>query len=66
MIAGWAAPILIGTPRQVAEQMAEYAAAGIEGIMLEWYDYHDGLQYFGEKILPILEAMGLRAPTVRS
>jgi FMNH2-dependent dimethyl sulfone monooxygenase len=60
LIVGWMQPLLIGTPEQVAEQLAEYASAGIRGVMLDWYDFDAELEYFGDRILPLLEEMGLR------
>lgn len=62
MITGAAAPIVVGTPAQVANRLAEYAETGIDGIMLGWHDFHRELGYFGRNILPLLEQRGLREP----
>lgn len=47
-------PALVGTPDEVAAQIRRYADAGVEEIMLQWFDFDDidGLQAFAESILP--------------
>lgn len=65
MIAGAAAPLVVGTPAQVADQLAEYAATGVDGMMLCWHDYQRELGYFGREVLPLLEQRGLREPRDR-
>lgn len=59
-IAGWGGYPLIGTPEQVVEQMIELHKLGVEGLILTWLDYLEELQYFGERVLPLLEQAGLR------
>jgi F420-dependent oxidoreductase-like protein len=43
---------IIGTPDMVAEQIAAYAAAGVEELMLQWLDMDDidGLRAFAEVV----------------
>jgi F420-dependent oxidoreductase-like protein len=43
-------PAIVGTPEVVAEQIAAYARAGVEELMLQWLDLDDvdGLRAFGE------------------
>ncbi|MFA5122322.1 LLM class flavin-dependent oxidoreductase [Zavarzinia sp.] len=50
---------LVGTPEQVARQMGEMAAAGIDGFALGFYDYYDELGFFGENVMPLLRKAGL-------
>jgi alkanesulfonate monooxygenase SsuD/methylene tetrahydromethanopterin reductase-like flavin-dependent oxidoreductase (luciferase family) len=52
----------IGTPDQVADQLAEFAAAGFGGISLAFLNYADELPYFGQEVIPRLEAKGVRLP----
>jgi F420-dependent oxidoreductase-like protein len=49
---GWYA--LIGTPDMVAEQIAACKDAGIEELMLQWFDLDDidGLRVFAQSVLP--------------
>jgi len=51
---------LVGTPEQVADKLVEIHEAGVEGYLLCFRDYLEGLEYFGEEVLPLLEAEGIR------
>jgi len=44
----------IGTGEMIREQIAEYTAAGVEELMLQWFDLDDidGLRAFAEGVLP--------------
>ena len=64
-VAGWGGYPLIGTPQQIVDQMVELNNLGVEGLILSWLDYHQELQYFGEKVLPLMEQAGLRMPMER-
>ncbi len=46
---------LVGTPEMVAEQLAACRDAGVEELMLHWFDLDDmaGLRAFAEQILPL-------------
>ena len=35
---------------------------GIDGLLLTWVDYVDGIGHFTRDVLPLMEAAGLRAP----
>lgn len=59
-IAGWGGYPLVGTPEQVVEKMQSIHNMGIEGLILSWLDYHEELQYFGERVMPLLRQAGLR------
>jgi alkanesulfonate monooxygenase SsuD/methylene tetrahydromethanopterin reductase-like flavin-dependent oxidoreductase (luciferase family) len=51
---------IVGTPEQVVEQLAALKKAGIDGVQLGFYDFLPDLEYFGERILPLLKQAGLR------
>ncbi|KAN0112437.1 monooxygenase [Hyaloscypha variabilis] len=51
---------IIGSPEQVVEQLAALHRIGIDGVQLCFYDFKTDLEYFGRKILPLLEEAGLR------
>jgi alkanesulfonate monooxygenase SsuD/methylene tetrahydromethanopterin reductase-like flavin-dependent oxidoreductase (luciferase family) len=51
---------LLGTPEEVAEQLIEVNDIGVEGWLLTFPDYVEGLRTFGEEVLPLLEAEGIR------
>ena len=50
---GWA---LVGTPTMIIEQIQSYVGAGVEELMLQWFDMDDidGLRAFAESVLPRL------------
>lgn len=51
---------IIGTPEQVVEQLVGLKAAGIDGVQLSFYDFKEDLEYFGDRILPLMKQAGLR------
>ncbi|RWR04582.1 LLM class flavin-dependent oxidoreductase [Paenirhodobacter populi] len=51
---------LIGTPEQIVERFVQLRAAGVDGFQLSFFDFAPDLAYFGEKILPLMRAAGLR------
>lgn len=53
---------LVGTPEDVADQITALHEAGFDGMTLAFVDYVTELEYFGQKVLPILEARGVRLP----
>ena len=59
-IAGWGGYPLVGTPEQIVAQLLDLADAGIEGVILAWLDYDVEIDYFGARVLPLMEEAGLR------
>ncbi len=59
-ILGYGGYPLIGTPEQIVDQMIELNKAGVNGMMVGFLDYVEELQYFGERILPLMKEAGLR------
>lgn len=59
-IAGWGGYPLVGTPEQVVDKMQGIHAMGIDGFILSWLDYAQELEYFGERVMPLLKQAGLR------
>jgi alkanesulfonate monooxygenase SsuD/methylene tetrahydromethanopterin reductase-like flavin-dependent oxidoreductase (luciferase family) len=53
---------LVGTPDEVADEIARFAAAGFSGMTLSFLDYTAELGWFAQEVLPRLEARGLRLP----
>jgi dimethylsulfone monooxygenase len=52
----------IGTPDQVAQELANISRAGIRGIALSFVNYLDELPYFRDEVLPRLVRLGVRQP----
>jgi alkanesulfonate monooxygenase SsuD/methylene tetrahydromethanopterin reductase-like flavin-dependent oxidoreductase (luciferase family) len=51
---------LIGTPEQVATGFKQIEEAGIDCVLLGMIDYVKELEYFGEKVMPLLKDIGVR------
>lgn len=51
---------LVGTPDQIAGELADLSAAGLRGIAISFVNYLDELPYFLQEVLPRLQQMGLR------
>ncbi|NTI26698.1 LLM class flavin-dependent oxidoreductase [Rhizobium rhizogenes] len=60
--AGFVGVPLVGTPEMIVDQFRRYSDMGVDGIALGWLDYHKGIKEFVEKVIPLMEASGLRAP----
>jgi len=45
---------LVGTPEQILQQISAYTSAGVDELMVQWFDMDDvkGLRNFAESILP--------------
>jgi alkanesulfonate monooxygenase SsuD/methylene tetrahydromethanopterin reductase-like flavin-dependent oxidoreductase (luciferase family) len=52
---------LVGTPRDIADELARIAAAGFAGVALSFVNYRNELPYFLAEVLPLLREAGLRA-----
>jgi len=51
---------VIGTPEQVVEQFVRLKRAGIDGLQLSFFDFQPDLDFFGERVLPLMRSAGLR------
>jgi FMNH2-dependent dimethyl sulfone monooxygenase len=51
---------IIGGPEAVADSIARLHEAGIDGVQLSFFDFAPDLALFGERVLPLLKARGLR------
>jgi dimethylsulfone monooxygenase len=54
--------LLVGTAERIAEELAAISRIGIDGVLLTWVDYVDGVDRFNRGVLPLLEQAGLRKP----
>lgn len=57
---------IVGTPQQVAERCVQLQKAGCDGIQICFFDFAPELEFFGERVLPLLKQAGLRAPDVQT
>jgi dimethylsulfone monooxygenase len=51
---------VIGTPEQVVDQFLQLKRAGIDGLQLSFYDFQPDLEFFGQRVIPLMEQAGLR------
>jgi dimethylsulfone monooxygenase len=61
-IVGMSGYPLVGTAEEIAARLAGLSDAGLDGVLLTWVDYADGLARFNADVLPLLERGGLRGP----
>jgi FMNH2-dependent dimethyl sulfone monooxygenase len=59
-VVGFGTQVVVGTPETVVEELAALSAAGIEGVLMGFVDYDEELDYFRDKIMPLLKDAGLR------
>jgi FMNH2-dependent dimethyl sulfone monooxygenase len=53
---------LVGNAQSIAQELAAISRIGIDGVILTWVDYVDGVDRFNRQVLPLLEQAGLRKP----
>ena len=51
---------LIGDAQKIAVELEAISRAGIDGVIMTWIDYIDGVKRLAEDVLPLLEKAGLR------
>ena len=64
--AGWGGYPLVGTADRIVDQLTTLSGLGIDGILLSWVDYLDGLDRWQRDVMPRLEQAGLRKPVSAS
>ena len=53
---------LVGSPEQIVDWFVRLRDAGCDGIQVNFYDFVPDLEFFGERVLPLMEEAGLRRP----
>jgi alkanesulfonate monooxygenase SsuD/methylene tetrahydromethanopterin reductase-like flavin-dependent oxidoreductase (luciferase family) len=51
---------LVGTADDITARLQQLSKSGLDGMLLSWVDYEDGLRKFCAEVLPWLEQVGLR------
>jgi len=62
LIVATGGPPIVGGAVDVADQITALSELGINGILISWFDFDDGLKRFSEDVMPLLEQRGLREP----
>ncbi len=60
--AGHGSVPLVGSPDDVADEIARYAEAGFSGMTLSFLNYTAELRDFAAEVIPRLERKGIRLP----
>lgn len=58
--AGWGGYPLVGTADKIVEELQKISSIGIDGVLLSWVDYREGLEQWSREVMPRLEQAGLR------
>lgn len=53
---------LIGTPEQIAERIVKYKTLGVDLLLLGFLHYHEEVEYFGAKVLPLVRELEANLP----
>jgi FMNH2-dependent dimethyl sulfone monooxygenase len=53
---------LIGTPEQIAERIVAYKKLGVDLLLLGFLHYHEEVEYFGSRVLPLVRELEARLP----
>jgi alkanesulfonate monooxygenase SsuD/methylene tetrahydromethanopterin reductase-like flavin-dependent oxidoreductase (luciferase family) len=61
-IAGWGGYPLVGSPARIADEIGKLASVGLDGALLSWPRYEEGLTRFIGEVMPLIEQAGLRRP----
>jgi FMNH2-dependent dimethyl sulfone monooxygenase len=51
---------IVGGPEQVVERLVQLKNAGCDGVQLTFFDFAEDLEFFGNRILPLMKEAGLR------
>ena len=66
MAAGHGSYPVIGTPRQVADELIKLQEVGLSGTTVSFVDYIKEFPYFRDEVLPLLEEAGIRRPVAQA
>jgi alkanesulfonate monooxygenase SsuD/methylene tetrahydromethanopterin reductase-like flavin-dependent oxidoreductase (luciferase family) len=61
-IAGWGGYPLVGTAEQIADEIEKLSKFGLDGTLVNFARYEEGLTRFTKEVMPLLEQKGLRKP----
>jgi FMNH2-dependent dimethyl sulfone monooxygenase len=54
---------IVGTPEQVVDGFQRLSDAGCDGVQVNFYDFLPDLEFFGERVVPLMQQAGLRVGT---
>jgi FMNH2-dependent dimethyl sulfone monooxygenase len=57
---------LVGTPAQIVDRFIQLNNAGCDGVQVNFYDFVPDLEFFGKRVVPLMEEAGLRTGSARA
>jgi FMNH2-dependent dimethyl sulfone monooxygenase len=57
---------LVGTPEQIVDRFIQLNKAGCDGVQVNFYDFLPDLEFFGTRVVPLMEQAGLRRDLTRA
>ena len=57
---------LIGTAQQIAERIVALKAVGVDLILSGFLHFHEEVEYFGRKVLPLVRELEREAVTAKA
>ncbi len=57
---------LVGTPEQIVDHFQRLHRAGCDGVQVNFYDFLPDLEFFGDRVLPLMHQAGLRVGPARA
>ncbi|WP_375788673.1 LLM class flavin-dependent oxidoreductase [Bradyrhizobium sp. Pha-3] len=54
---------IVGTPAQVVDGFRRLKEAGCDGVQINFFDFIPDLKFFGDRVLPLMQEVGLRLPS---
>jgi len=65
-MAGWGGELAVGTPEMIADELKKISDLGVDGIVMTYPRFEDGIRRFQAEVLPLLIQDGLRKPAPRA
>lgn len=62
LLAAFGAHQLVGTPEHIVSELVRLSDAGLDGVILSWVNFEEGVKTWIRDVLPLMEHSGLRAP----
>jgi FMNH2-dependent dimethyl sulfone monooxygenase len=57
---------LVGTPEQIVDRFIQLNKVGCDGVQVNFYDFLPDLEFFGTRVVPLMEQAGLRRDLTRA
>ena len=65
-MAGWGGELCIGTPEMLADELEKISDLGVDGAVMTFPRFEDGIRRFVAEVVPLLIQKGLRKPARRA